>query len=224
MTEEVINPQRALFLLAQMPFSPRGLLLFLSSSVVMMENTKVKSYVFSLVSVHFWVDLFIEEVLCQHKELSVLLSDTMSADELELLKCKLVELILHLPHVRLLQLGDGLFSRRLLLACLPQVGLLTCEPKTLHYSTSELCITNDIDRTLFGTFTWIFVLKTTIYCTLLHILLCVRICKNFSVNDSEHDVNYQEKVHKSKCLMLSRRCPWIVLQRYLCASLHIKRQ
>lgn len=93
---------------------------------------------FSPVSVHFRVDLLIEEVLRQHKQLPVLFSDTMSANELELLERKLIELILHLPHFRLLQLGNGLFSRRLLLACFPQVGLLTCKTKTLHYSMFEL--------------------------------------------------------------------------------------
>lgn len=152
MTEEEINPQRDFFFLIST--DAIFILLSLSSSVVMMENTEVKSQCFAPVSVRFWIDLLIKEVLRQHKELSVLLSDTVSADELELLESKLVELILHLPHIRLLQLGDGLFSRRLLLARLPQVGLLTCKTKTLHYSTvcteawsfQSECMTNVLDR------------------------------------------------------------------------------
>lgn len=100
--------------------STPDVLLSLSSSMVKMEITKVKkSRDLTPVSVHFRVDLLVEVVLRQNNELPVLLSDTMSTDELELLERELVELVLHLPHVRLLQLGDGFFHRRLLLTCLP---------------------------------------------------------------------------------------------------------
>lgn len=77
----------------------------------------------------FGVDFLIEEVLCQQVELAVLFSDSMRPDKLELLQCKLVELVLHLPDGRLLQLGDGLLRGRLLLAGLPQVGFLPCEER-----------------------------------------------------------------------------------------------
>ena len=70
------------------------------------------------------VDLLVEEVLGQQVELAVLLADSVSADELELLQGELVELVLHLPDGRLLQLGRGLPGGRLLLRCPPQMGLL----------------------------------------------------------------------------------------------------
>ena len=72
------------------------------------------------------VDLLIEEVLGQQVQLAVLLAYGVSADELELLQGELVELVLHLPDGRLLQLGGGLLGGRLLLRGLPQVGLLAC--------------------------------------------------------------------------------------------------
>ena len=75
------------------------------------------------------VDLLVEEVLRQQVELAVLLADGVGADELELLQGELVEVVLHLPDGRLLQLGGGLPGRRLLLRGPPQVGLLTCSRK-----------------------------------------------------------------------------------------------
>lgn len=63
----------------------------------------------------------------QQVELPVLFSDSMRPDELELLQCKLVKLILHLPDGRLLQLDDGLLGWWFLLTGLPQVGLLPCD-------------------------------------------------------------------------------------------------
>lgn len=45
----------------------------------------------------FGIDFLIEKVLCQQVELPILFSDSMCPDKLELLQCKLVELVLHLP-------------------------------------------------------------------------------------------------------------------------------
>lgn len=67
--------------------------------------------------------------MSQQVELPVLLSDGVRPDELKLLKCKLIELVLHLPDGRLLQLGDGLFSGRLFLTGLPQVRFLSCDSR-----------------------------------------------------------------------------------------------
>lgn len=65
--------------------------------------------------------------MCQQVEFSVLFPDSVCPDELELLQCKLIELVFHLPDGRLLQLGNGLLSGGLLLAGLPQVGFLPCD-------------------------------------------------------------------------------------------------
>lgn len=73
------------------------------------------------------VDFLVEEVLSQQVELPVLFSDSVRPDELKLLECKLVEVVLHLPDGRLLQLGDGLFCGRLFLTGLPQVRFLSCD-------------------------------------------------------------------------------------------------
>lgn len=67
-------------------------------------------------SVHFGVDLFVEEALCQHIKFSVLLPDGMGAHKLELFERKLIKLVLHLPDVGLLQFGNGLFGGGLLLS------------------------------------------------------------------------------------------------------------
>ena len=70
-------------------------------------------------SLVFGVYFLVEEILSQQVELAILFSDCVCPDELELLQSKLVELVLHLPDGRLLQLGDGLLCGRLLLAGLP---------------------------------------------------------------------------------------------------------
>ncbi len=80
-------------------------------------------------SLVFGVDFLIEEVLCQQVQFPVLFSDSVCPDKLELLQRKLIELVLHLPDGRLLQLGDRLLCGRLLLAGLPQVGFLPCDEK-----------------------------------------------------------------------------------------------
>lgn len=80
-------------------------------------------------SLVFGVDFLVEEVLCQQVELAVLFSDSMRPDKLELLQCKLVEFVLHLPDGRLLQPGDRLLRGRLLLAGLSQVGFLPCDER-----------------------------------------------------------------------------------------------
>lgn len=87
------------------------------------------------VSLVFGVDFLIEEVLRQQVELAVLFSDSVRPDELELLQCKLVELILHLPDGWLLQLGNGLFCGWLFLTGLPQVGFLPCNGKRRRITT-----------------------------------------------------------------------------------------
>lgn len=84
----------------------------------------------------FGVDLLVEEVLGQQVQLPVLLSDSVGSDELELLQSKLIEVVLHLPDAGLLQLGDGLLGGRLLLAGLPQVGLLTCNGGGVRFLNS----------------------------------------------------------------------------------------
>lgn len=86
-------------------------------------------HVFYDVSLVFGVDFLVEEVLCQQVKLPVLFSDSMCPDKLELLQCKLIELVLHLPDGRLLQFGDRLFCGRLFLTCLPQVGFLPCDER-----------------------------------------------------------------------------------------------
>ena len=81
------------------------------------------------VSLVFGVDFLVEEVLCQQVKLPILFSDSMCPDKLELLQCKLIELVLHLPDGRLLQFGDRLFCGRLFLTGLPQVGFLPCDER-----------------------------------------------------------------------------------------------
>lgn len=76
-------------------------------------------------SVRLRVNLFIEKVLGQDVEVSVLLPDGVGSDELELLQRKLIELVLHLPDVGLLQLRDGLLGGQFLLCGFPQVGFLS---------------------------------------------------------------------------------------------------
>lgn len=80
-------------------------------------------------SLVFGVDFLIEEVLRQQVELPILFSNSMCPDELELLQCKLIELVLHLPDGRLLQLGDRLLCGRLFLAGLSQMGFLPCDER-----------------------------------------------------------------------------------------------
>lgn len=48
-------------------------------------------------SLVFGIDFFIKEVLSQDVEFPILFSDSMGPDELELLQCKLIKLVLHLP-------------------------------------------------------------------------------------------------------------------------------
>lgn len=91
-------------------------------------------HVFLLV---FGVDFLIEEVLCQQVELPILFSDCMCPDKLELLQCKLIELVLHLPDGRLLQLGDRLLCGRLFLTGLPQVGFLPCDENRVGLKGSQ---------------------------------------------------------------------------------------
>jgi hypothetical protein len=76
-------------------------------------------------SVRLRVNLFVEKVLGQDVEVSVFLADSVSSDELELLQSKLIELILHLPNVRLLQLRDSLLGGQLLLCGFPKVRFLS---------------------------------------------------------------------------------------------------
>lgn len=71
------------------------------------------------------VDLLIKEVLRQQVQLAVLLPDGVRPDKLELFQCKLIELVLHFPDGRLLQLGNRLPRGRLLLTGLPQVRFLS---------------------------------------------------------------------------------------------------
>lgn len=89
--------------------------------------SSVKAFTFLCVSLVLGVDLLVEEVLRQHVEFPVFLSDGVRSDELELFQRKLVKLVLHLPNGRLLQLGNRLLGGRLLFAGLPQVGLLSCD-------------------------------------------------------------------------------------------------
>lgn len=77
-------------------------------------------------SVHFGVNLLIEEALSQDVKLSVLLPDGVRSHKLELLQGKLVKLVLDFPDVGLLQFGYRLPGGGLLLRGLPQVGLLAC--------------------------------------------------------------------------------------------------
>ncbi len=76
--------------------------------------------------VYFWIDFLVKVVLSQQVKLAVFFSDAVSAYKLKLFQRKLVEFILHLPYIGLLQLWDGLFSGRFLLARFPQVRLLAC--------------------------------------------------------------------------------------------------
>lgn len=76
-------------------------------------------------SVRLGVNLFIEKVLGQDVEVSVFLTDSVGSDELELLQSKLIELILHFPDVRLLQLGDGLLGGQFLLCGFSKVRFLS---------------------------------------------------------------------------------------------------
>lgn len=76
-------------------------------------------------SVRLRVNLFVEKVLGQDVEVAVLLADRVGSDELELLQGKLVELILHFPNVRLLQLCDGLLGGQFLLCGFPKVRFLS---------------------------------------------------------------------------------------------------
>lgn len=68
------------------------------------------------------MDFVIEVVLLHHVQLPILFSHSVRPHKLELLLGKLIELVLHLPHSRLLQLGDRLLGGQFLLAGLPQVG------------------------------------------------------------------------------------------------------
>lgn len=90
------------------------------------------------VSLVFRVDFLIEEVLCQQIEFSVLFPDSMRSDELELLQSKLIELVLHLPKGRLLQLGDRLLCGWLLFARLPQVGFLPYDERTTELKPIQI--------------------------------------------------------------------------------------
>lgn len=81
-------------------------------------------------SVHFGVNLFIEEVLPEDVKLPVLFSDGVGTHKLKLLLSKLVKVVLHFPDVGLLQLGCGLFGGGLFFSGLPQVRLFPLSEKT----------------------------------------------------------------------------------------------
>lgn len=91
--------------------------------------------------VYFWIDFLVKEVLSQQVKLSIFFPDAVSAHKLKLFQRKLIELVLHLPYVGLLQLWDGLFSGRFLLARFPQVRLLTCNWSQRH---NEMQVTQEV--------------------------------------------------------------------------------
>lgn len=74
-------------------------------------------------SVHFGINLFIEEVLPEDVKLSVLFSDSVAAHKLKLFLGKLVKLVFHFPDVGLLQLGCCVFGGGLFFSGLSQVRL-----------------------------------------------------------------------------------------------------
>lgn len=100
----------------------------------------LQTLLLTCVSLVFGVDFLIEEVLSQQVEFSILFSDSMCPDKLELLQCKLIELVLHLPNGGLLQLGDRLLRGWLLLAGLSQVGFLPCDEGRSGLKGSGACM------------------------------------------------------------------------------------
>lgn len=76
-------------------------------------------------SVHFGVDLFIEEALGKDIKFSIFLPDSVGTHKLKLFECKLIKLVFDFPDVGLLQLGYCLFVGGLLFGGLPQMGLLS---------------------------------------------------------------------------------------------------
>lgn len=76
-------------------------------------------------SVHFGINLFIEEALSQDIKFSILFPDSVGTHKLKLFECKLIKLILDFPDVGLLQLGYCLSGGGLLFSGLSQMGLLS---------------------------------------------------------------------------------------------------
>lgn len=76
-------------------------------------------------SVHFGVNLFIEEALSQDVKFPILFPDGVGTDKLKLFKCKLIKLVFDFPDVGLLQLGYCLFGWGFLFCGLSQMGLLS---------------------------------------------------------------------------------------------------
>lgn len=90
-----------------------------------MTSNRVSAESLCSLSVHFGVDLFIEEALSQDVKFPILFPDGVGTDKLKLFECKLVKLVFDFPDVGLLQLGYCLFGQRLLFCGLPQMGLLS---------------------------------------------------------------------------------------------------
>ncbi len=72
-------------------------------------------------SVHFGVDLFVEEALSQDVQFAILFSDCVGTHKLKLFECKLIKLIFNFPDVGLLQLGYCLLGEGLLFGGLSEM-------------------------------------------------------------------------------------------------------